>query len=59
MPADTFVASQGKLNVLSFPAEDSVLRKHVHDALEAVTGRDVGAASDALRVRLRVVYPAR
>jgi len=57
MPADTFVASQGKLNVLSFPAEDAVLRKYVRDALEDVTERDAHSASDALRVRLRVVYP--
>ena len=35
MSTDSFVASQGRLNVLCFPADDLVLRKRVRDAVEA------------------------
>ena len=52
-----FLSNRGKLNILCFPADDEVLRKHVRDSVERAEETSARAARDGLRSRLRVVYP--
>jgi PAS domain S-box-containing protein len=52
-----FPSHRGRLNVLCFPADDEVLRKRVHDALEHGDEPSANKARDALLSRMRVVYP--
>lgn len=57
MSRDLFHASHGNLNILTFPADDLVLRNRVLDEAKGEPARDARAASDRLRGRLKVVYP--
>ncbi len=52
-----FVSNRGRLNILCFPADDEVLRKRVRDSVDKVEEPSAKAAREALRSRLRIVYP--